>query len=68
MATPINTGMAHKYHLVLADGSERDLTAYSYRIEANGALSLYASNEDKIASYAEGQWHLIEQERKDDRG
>jgi hypothetical protein len=58
----------HKYHITLTDGSERDLIAHGYSVEASGALSLFGAKDDKTVTYAPGVWTYIEQERKDDRG
>ena len=55
-----------KYHLVLADGSERDITAEGMEIE-EGSLIFKDSYGDILVVYAPDTWVLCEQERKDDK-
>lgn len=60
-----------KYHLKLADGTERDITAKVVTIAANGALQFYNATTDAadlVCAYAEGTWVAVEVERLDDKG
>jgi hypothetical protein len=57
----------HKYHLVLATGDERDVTASAIRLEA-GILSFLNGAGETTLCYAPGSWTYVELERKDDRG
>lgn len=57
----------NKYHLVLANGSERDITAESVEVE-NGTLILKGQySGEPVVIYAPGTWLGCEVERKDDR-
>lgn len=59
------------YHLVLADGSERNIRAGSVKVEVNGALSFSSGQQGSaslVVAYAPGQWKAVEVERKDDKG
>jgi hypothetical protein len=56
-----------KYHIVLANGSERDITG-SEAIVRDGALIIKSSGADEEGViYAAGQWTMCELERKDDK-
>ena len=60
-----------KFHVVLTDGTERDVNAAWYDIE-DGALNFYNSTEpgrvDTVLTYADGTWRYVEIERLDDKG
>ena len=54
------------YHVVLADGSERNVKAKDLEVR-DGVLTF--SNEDEIVCvYASGAWTMVEVERLDDKG
>jgi hypothetical protein len=57
-----------KYHLVLGDGEERDVTADTVNITATGALMLSNSSGELVVCYAHGSWVMVEVETRDDRG
>jgi hypothetical protein len=57
---------ATKYHLVLTDGTERDVTGYTLVITPCGALAIEAKTGDALVAYAPGMWKLAENERKDE--
>jgi hypothetical protein len=56
----------HKYHVVLADKTERDVSAGDCNVH-DGALMLLDNNKGPVVIYAAGQWLACELERKDDR-
>lgn len=61
--------LTHRYHLVLADGSERDVTGTDARVVDGGALEIRNSDRGgEQVLYAAGAWRLCELERQDDRG
>lgn len=57
----------HKFHVVLADGSERDVTGEAANVVGGGALVITSASDEELVMYAAGAWTLCEQERKDDR-
>jgi hypothetical protein len=57
---------SNKYHLVLADGTERTLVATEARVDG-GSLVLRNKGGDSVI-YAQGLWKLCELEREDDEG
>jgi len=57
----------HKYHIVLANTDERDVSAASIKVEG-GNLLLLDNERDILVVYAPGAWAMVEVERKDDRG
>jgi hypothetical protein len=57
----------HKYHVVLADKTERDISAGDANVH-DGALMLLDNNKGPVVIYAAGSWLACELERKDDRG
>jgi hypothetical protein len=59
---------AHSFHLILADGSERDVKGAAQTVEANGALVVRNNDGEALVVYASGAWTLAERERKDDKG
>jgi len=60
------SGSTHSYHVVLANGTERDVKATDANVH-DGALMLL-NNDGPVVMYAAGTWSLCELERKDDRG
>lgn len=56
-----------KYHLVLSDGSERDVRAEDANIVEGGALVFMNANAEPVIAYAHGSWRLCEVEARDDR-
>lgn len=55
-----------RYHLVLVDGTERDLNAYDLDV-TRGVLSMKNVDDEVIVAYAEGTWRYVEVERQDDK-
>lgn len=55
-----------RYHLVLVDGTERDLKAYDVDV-TRGVLTLKNSDDEVIVAYSEGSWRYVEVERVDDK-
>jgi hypothetical protein len=55
-----------KFHVVLANGEERDVTGKDAKVR-DGALVISNNSEESVI-YAAGQWVMCELERKDDRG
>ena len=53
------------YHVILADGTERDIKAESVAIGAAGDLEL-RNGREVIVAYAPAAWRMVEVERKDD--
>lgn len=58
----------NSFHLVLQDGTERDITAALQTVEANGALVYRNKGGEALVIYAAGFWNASEVERKDDKG
>jgi len=66
----------HSFHVVLANGTERDIKADDARIDTSGALVLYIQRPEPApgqvlllsVAYPAGTWLGCELERKDDRG
>ena len=56
----------HKYHVVLADKTERDVSAADVNVH-DGALMLLDNAKGPVVIYAAGNWAACELERKDDR-
>jgi hypothetical protein len=54
------------FHIVLADGTERDVKGSALQIIGSGALVIENPDAGAVA-YAPGTWKLCELERKDDR-
>lgn len=55
-----------KYHVVLANGSERTVTAARVGALSQGALLFENANDDATVIYAAGQWLVCELETKDE--
>jgi hypothetical protein len=55
------------FHLVLVDGSERNVRAREVSVDDTGALHLSNEKETQVI-YAPGQWKMVEVEQKDDKG
>lgn len=55
-----------KYHLKLADGTERDLVASNVMIN-DGALILVNDGGELMVAYGPDSWVLCELETRDDR-
>jgi hypothetical protein len=55
----------HKYHLVLKDGVERDVTG-AEAMTRDGALIIYNKEGDPKVMYGHGQWQLCELESQDE--
>ncbi|HET9253887.1 MAG TPA: hypothetical protein VFO16_01635 [Pseudonocardiaceae bacterium] len=58
----INT--VRSYHVVLADGSERDVKAIDVKVDQGVLLFINAAGELAVA-YGHGQWSLVELETRD---
>ena len=58
----------HSFHLVLADGSERDVTGDDFEVQSSGALVITGHAGAIVVAYAPDAWHLCEPERQDDKG
>jgi hypothetical protein len=56
-----------KFHVVLEDGSERDVTGKDAKVR-DGALVISGGNSEEAVIYAAGKWVMCELERKDDKG
>lgn len=56
----------HKYHLVLSDGNERDVTAAGVQF-VGPILSFYNEQGEPTLAYSEGEWKYVELERLDDK-
>ncbi len=54
------------YHVVLADGSERDVKASAFIVDHGSAVFANANGETALA-YAPGEWKSVELETRDDR-
>jgi len=57
-----------RYHLMLADKTERNVTADDYEVGQNGALTFTRTDGNQVITYAPGTWTYVEVEAKDDRG
>lgn len=66
MMAPKKTPL-HKFHLVLADNTERDLTGASFTVH-DGSLVLLDGDKDATVAYAPNAWRYCERESRDDRG
>ena len=56
----------HKYHVILADGTERDIIASEIILD-NGSLVFRSDYGDPTVVYAPDTWVMVEVERKDDK-
>ena len=56
----------HKYHVVLVDGTERDITAAELILD-NGAIIFRSDYGEPTVVYAPDTWVMVELERKDDK-
>jgi hypothetical protein len=54
------------YHVILADGSERDIRAEEIAVADSGSL-LFLNGSEVIIAYGPGSWKMVEVERKDDK-
>ena len=59
-------GKVHSYHVVLTNGSERNVMGSEATVR-DGALIISGSSSEAVI-YAAGQWIMCELERKDDKG
>lgn len=70
--------LMRNFHVVLTDGSERNIKAGTAVVSPNGALE-FRNNETRVSgsdvtgfelvcAYAEGTWVMVEVERLDDKG
>lgn len=55
------------YHVVLMDGTERNIRAKTVEIEDSGVLQFVNGNE-LVVAYAHDTWKMVETEQKDDKG
>jgi hypothetical protein len=55
------------YHVILTDGSERNVRADLATVDATGSL-VFENGTERIMVYAPGTWTMCELERKDDTG
>jgi hypothetical protein len=56
-----------RYHLMLTDKTERDITAEDYEVDHNGALTFTRGDGGRVITYAPGAWTYVEVESKDDK-
>ena len=56
------------YHIVLNDGTERNVKASELQIEINGALWFINDAGERFMVYGPATWQLVEVESRDDRG
>lgn len=57
------------YHLVVAEGVERNVVADAVKVDDTGALVFLSGgtrNHEVVVAYAAGCWMYVEVERKDD--
>jgi len=54
------------YHIILMDGTERNIRAKSVEVKSNGTLVF--SNSELVVAYSAGNWKMVETEQKDDKG
>ena len=57
-----------KYHLMLAGGKERDVTADNVNLTGTGDLQLTNASGELVVCYASGAWLMVEVEARDDKG
>lgn len=57
----------HSFHVVLADGTERDIKGDDLSVDA-GCLLVRNHEGHAAVIYAPGTWKAAELERRDDRG
>ena len=57
----------NSYHVVLANGSERDIKADHIKVE-DGTLLFYRTDDEILVVYAPETWIGVELERMDDKG
>jgi hypothetical protein len=57
--------MTRKYHIILTDGKERDVTGSGMEVR-DGALTIENIDGEPMVIYAAGAWTLVETSRKDD--
>jgi hypothetical protein len=57
----------HRYHLILADGSQRDIPGDEVTV-IEGSLVVRNTQGAPVVVYAPGTWQLCELERLDDKG
>jgi hypothetical protein len=62
------TNLVHSFHVVLADGGERDVTGTDARIVDGGLEIRNTDRVGELVLYAPNAWTLCELERQDDRG
>ena len=55
------------YHVILADGTERNVKADKVSTE-NDTLTFSRKDDELLVSYAPGTWKMVELERRDDKG
>jgi hypothetical protein len=54
------------YHVILEDGTERNVRADDFDID-DGML-VFQRSDEKVIVYNDGQWKMVELESQDDRG
>ena len=54
------------YHVILNDGTERNIRASEIEINPSGALQ-FSNDDEVIVAYGAGAWKMVEVERKDDK-
>ena len=57
----------NSYHVVLANGSERDIKADHIAI-TEGSLFFFRTDDEILVAYAPDTWIAVELERMDDKG
>lgn len=55
------------YHVVQADGQERNVRAQDVDVRPNGEL-VFSNGQELVVMYGSGEWKYVEVERQDDRG
>lgn len=58
----------NKFHVILTDRTERDITADEVEFHQNGSISFINEKGWRIITYAPGEWVMVEKEARDDRG
>ena len=58
----------HSFHVVLTDGSERDIKAGEARRDEGALVFIREGKSDEKVVYAAGQWKYYEVEAQDDKG
>lgn len=63
-----DTEITRSYHVVLGDGTERNIMSADLEIQENGVLAFIREHGNVTVAYAPGAWRMVEVETRDDRG